>query len=200
MRRHGHTHSLTHTHRVQGATECRAVGVRLQERDRPKRRLLLSLFNRWLGRLFEGPFNCRGDGALKTRRLFSPLLLISRLMTPIKRPHSCLYCSVSPSFSPFPSLSLPPRFVFLFSLSPRRVTGGLTYLCPPFPPYQRFFPIQMCPSILKLGLQAQRTQRRWSLEAVTHFVLSHLVNFFPSRFINCVWDETCSNRAEKKGS
>jgi len=88
-----------HTHRVQGATESRAVGVRLQERGHPKRRLLLSLFNRWLDRLFEGPFNCRGDGALKTRRLFSPLLLIFPLMTPIKTA-ALLFLPHSPYFPP----------------------------------------------------------------------------------------------------
>lgn len=132
MQRHTHIH----TRWVQGATECRAVGVRLQERGHPKRRLLLSLFNCWLGRLFEGPFNCHSDGALKTRRLFSPFLLISPLMTPIKTPPlpSTQLCFAF--FSPLPvALSL-WLLVFFFTLSPHFVTRGFTYSCPSLSPSQ----------------------------------------------------------------
>lgn len=58
------------THRVQEATECRTEGVRLQEQSHPKHRLFLSLFNRWLEQLFEGPFNCCSDRAFKSKRDF----------------------------------------------------------------------------------------------------------------------------------
>ncbi len=121
------------THWVQGATECRAVGVRLQERGHPKRRLLLSLFNRWLDRLFEGSFNCRGDGALKTSRLFSPLLLISPLMTPIKNTHTPICAALFIPRSPFfflpvtHTLSLPLLLISFFILSPHFITLDLIY-------------------------------------------------------------------------
>lgn len=160
-KRHKHTSMCVygHTHGVQGASECRAVGVRLQERGHPKRRLLLSLFNRWLGRLFEGPFNCRGDGALKTRRLFSPLLLISPLMTPIKTP-TLLFL---PFFlSPLPvALSLPLLLVFLLTPYFLLTLGG--------------FVIQVCPSMLNRCL---KTAIQRSLEAKTNLIQSHPVDFY----------------------
>lgn len=83
---HVYVETHTHTHWVQEATECRAVGVRLQEWNHPKSRLLLSLFNCWLGQLFEGPFNCHSDGILTTKRHFFTFLLIYPFMTPIKTP------------------------------------------------------------------------------------------------------------------
>lgn len=103
----------THTHRVQGTTECGALGVRLQEQSHPKCRLVLSLFNHWLAQRFEGPFNCRGDRALKRRWVFFTSFIdfsshaTNKKKTKKKRPRSNptgqQFLQQSLPFSPSPS-------------------------------------------------------------------------------------------------
>lgn len=149
-----------HTHWVQGATECREVGVRLQERGHPKRRLLLSLFNCWFERLFEGPFNCHIDGAVKTTRLFSPFLLIYPLMTPIKNAHTsadtALFCLFCPSCC---SLCW-----HLFLISPtRHISSIVLSFTLVFLPMLVYFPVRFTHQTKKWMLQATVTQ--WSLKA-----------------------------------
>lgn len=162
----------THTHWVQEATECRAVGVRLQEWNHPKSRLLLSLFNCWLGQLFEGPFNCHSDGILTTKQLFFTFLLIYPFMTPIKTTHT-------------------PANAALFVPSP---TPPL-----PVPGHTGTFLTQVCLSKFKQVLCVKKVDAVMLKCKKKQYVVSHTVEIFTPHPSNSL-KATCSNKSDLTGN